>query len=716
MPLLSSQASRAEQIRARIASTQRSGHRTLLLLCGSPDWSHQVALSVLALYQNPVTWQISEDSRCSASIRPAHLAQLLGQECTALIWDGFSGINPDGLAAAAGLIKASGLMILRLPPLSKLLADKDPDYLRMCADSTELKACSSFFLHRLYTALAAAADTLQVEENQDPDLAQHLRELPSIPATSGFKPQLPTTDQCLAIDTILAPPDTCAPSPILLSAARGRGKSTTLGIAIARLMQASSLKIILSAASKQNASIALLHFEREFARLNDGQPPPHRLQFCAPDTLIRTLPECDVLFIDEAAMLPVPLLNRLARHYPRCILATTTAGYEGTGQGFAIRFLASLHQFCRPRRLELNQAIRWAEDDPLERAINQALLLNTFALDMAPIDPALESTKLTWLAPSQLAENEALLGQLIQLLSEAHYQTRPADLRMLMDHPRIRIAVIKQGQRLLAALVLMAEGGFFDPALAAGLIDGTRRPRGHMIPQALTQFSGDASWLHLRSLRVMRIAVQAELSRQKLGSRLLVAAGQKAQAEGFDYLSTSFGLTEHLLPFWRHNHFQLLRIGYRMDAASACYSAHMLQCLTPVASTLAAYVRQRFAFIFQQLTRSHFSHLGKALVEQLQQNLPRAAPARVLNTGLLKAFSEAHRPFEDTLPELLHLLTRNEVKAQLHQLPLKQQTLLDVRLLEHQSWQQCAQQLGMHGKKEAEQTFRSLVGDLQNHI
>lgn len=644
-------------------------------------------------------------------VSATQITQKLGQECEVLIWDGFSGIDPDSFAASAGLVRAGGLMLVLLPPESELFAHKDPDYRRMCADQVELTACSSHFLQRLFQVLTQAENSIFLSEAEWPNPVPAFT-MP-IATNPDFRPALPTADQRCAIEAIIALHHAAAPSVLLLSAQRGRGKSSALGLACARLMN-SGASVILSAASKQNAAIALLHFEQEFTRLHGQSPSPDQLAFHAPDALLQHRPDCDLLLIDEAAMLPVPMLIQLSQRYPKCVFATTTDGYEGSGQGFLLRFRAALTRQARAwQQIELKQPIRWADDDPLEQAINSALLLNHSRLHqtLRPEALNLTDTTLDWLDQAQLSADELLLQQLVGLLTEAHYQTRPSDLRMLLDHPRMRIAVIRQGQCLLAAAILIAEGNIDDPELAKGLIAGIRRPRGHLMPQALTQFSGDPRWLGLKSWRVMRIAVQPECSRQKLGSQLLTAARQQAEIEGLDYLSTSFGLTHSLLPFWLGNHYQLLRIGYHRDAASACHSAHMALALSPLAASLAQAVQQRFSFLYERLSASLFDAQGTELDAEIRHGLSEKKMG-ALNFNLLPLVSDGHRLVEDTLPELQTLLERAEIKTVIAQLSEVERHLLDLRITQGLRWQDCSRTLNLEGKKVAERLFRQLIGDL----
>ena len=83
------------------------------------------------------------------------------------------------------------------------------------------------------------------------------------------------------------------------------------------------------------------------------------------------------MLIDEAAAIPQPILLALLQRFPRVLLSTTTDGYEGTGQGFVLRFLRELSRRDPGwQRLTLDAPVRWTANDPLERWLYRSLLLD----------------------------------------------------------------------------------------------------------------------------------------------------------------------------------------------------------------------------------------------------------------------------------------------------------------------------------------------------
>lgn len=105
-------------------------------------------------------------------------------------------------------------------------------------------------------------------------------------------------------------------------------------------------------------------------RLESGQG---FIQFIAPDELLASLPECDLLLVDEAAAIPVPMLQQITEQYHRLVFSSTIHGYEGCGRGFTLKFVDWLNT-KRPgmSTCHLQQPIRWSDSDPLEKWVYEA--------------------------------------------------------------------------------------------------------------------------------------------------------------------------------------------------------------------------------------------------------------------------------------------------------------------------------------------------------
>jgi GNAT superfamily N-acetyltransferase len=315
--------------------------------------------------------------------------------------------------------------------------------------------------------------------------------------------------------------------PLVLTADRGRGKSSLLGLAAARLLDA-GYRVLLTAPSPAAAARALEH---------SGQ----RLPFMAPDALLARRPEADLLLVDEAAAIPSAMLLTLARRYC-CLFASTEHGYEGTGLGFQLKFQPALARLSPGwRKYHLSEPARWSPRDPLE-----PLVFRLLALDADPVTPpAGGELRIHRLEPRQLIEDESLLRQLFGLLTLAHYQTRPSDLRQLLDAPGLELVLARLGGIPVAAALLVREGEL-DPALGQAIWEGRRRPRGHLLPQSLAFHGGFREACRLSYRRIMRIVVHPRCQQQGIGSRLLDWLKRQG---GADFLGTSFGASPELPPF-----------------------------------------------------------------------------------------------------------------------------------------------------------------------
>lgn len=473
-----------------------------------------------------------------AGALPAKKAHtLLGQDTDIIVFDAHSGFDVNAFAAVSGTLRGGGTLYLLTPPLDEWADFPDPDYRRFIPYPYQPHEVRGRFLGRFVGMLKTGCHSRSFS--------------PIVGLTSDL--------QVVAVETILQ-----ANAPVVLTADRGRGKSAALGMAASQL-QVAGKRVLLTAPSRATVESVFKHAEL----------PP---LFFAPDDLLQTLPEGDVLLVDEAAAIPVPLLLKMLQHYPRCVFSTTLHGYEGSGRGFALRFQKALDTLAPGwLAVRLQQPMRWAENDPLERFINQALLLDADVGDgvcNTPLRPLYRQ-----LNRDELAQNEPLLRQLFGLLITAHYQTRPSDLRQLLDAPDISIHVLEQQGTLVAVALLSREGGL-DAQLTAAIHAGTRRPHGHPVPQTLTFHAQLAGAAELVCERVMRIAVHPLLQNQGLGAHLLEHLLGFAAQQGADYLGVSYAMTPELLRFWERAGFVVARIGFRQDAASGSRSVVQVKALS----------------------------------------------------------------------------------------------------------------------------------------
>ncbi|MCT8785948.1 GNAT family N-acetyltransferase [Glaesserella parasuis] len=474
---------------------------------------------------------------------------LLGQEFPYAVYDmrASSGVclNLDALAIVAGTIQEGGTLYLVCPEWDNLEQQVDFDALRW--NVQQPIATPNFF--RYFKTL--------VNEILPPFTGE-------VPCEAGGRGEIVfTQDQQNIFDNLpLDPADIH-----LILAPRGRGKSTLSGKLAEKLSQQYAVSITARSHS------ALPNFWKEIES--------DKVQFFAPDRLIQMIEQQNIspkqwLFIDEAASLPLPMLQQFCAYFDKVVLTTTTQNYEGTGRGFCLKFLPTLSRSTK--QWTLSQPLRWGENDPLEAFVNQLLLLE---YQIPPSPP--------------FSKGGSYLDKLINfyhLLAQAHYKTTPTDLRRLFDAPDQRYFYLEEQEKLIAGCWAVNEGGL-DDELTQAIWRGERRPQGNLVAQYLCFQGNLPDACRLKSVRISRIAVQPEYQKQGYGKRL-VSQIISQMPPLVDFVSVSFGLTPELLRFWQSCGFSLVQVTPTPEASSGYHSAMMIYPLSVQGKIFAQQAKQQF--------------------------------------------------------------------------------------------------------------------------
>ena len=274
---------------------------------------------------------------------------LLGKEFEHILFDGRNGIHLEALAIAAGTLKMGGTLCLVLSDWENLSLQLDQDSLRWNGNQSAI-ATPNFIDHFKQC----------IESYHFPILRDESAvEFPAVFYSNEHHKNATLAQQQIIENILQAEQDI-----YFLTAKRGRGKSALLGM-LANQIQA---PVYLTAPNK-----SAVHSVIEFS---EGG-----IEFIAPDELairLQNEPEFSQsawLIVDEAAMIPLPLLQEYSRYFQHIVFSTTIHSYEGTGRGFELKFKRKIHRTFQ--HFELKQPLRWQENDPLEDFIDDLLLLNT---------------------------------------------------------------------------------------------------------------------------------------------------------------------------------------------------------------------------------------------------------------------------------------------------------------------------------------------------
>jgi len=641
-----------------VSANSHHNHRQLIRLHGSISWCYQQCLQLIEKCQQSYFWLGDSPTKITSDL----YKQILGQETSLLFINAIQEFDANLFAASEGTLRGGGFLILLCP--------------------TEIDHQDHFYTY--IDKKLASFPFLDLREGDE--LLNFVA-----PQNNNNQPLL-LGQQGAAIDAIIKTVTGHRRRPLVLTANRGRGKSAALGIAAKQLIESGIERVLVCAPSKGSTNTLFKH-----AGESD------KITFIAPDLLLAEKPSCDLLMIDEAAALPVPLLEAITTHYSRLVFATTLHGYEGSGRGFALRFQKQLKLLApQTRFLHLDQPIRWDNNDPLEQFTLQHLCL-TESQSSLPHYDKLQPAQFEVISVQQLLSDQSFLTELFSLLVNAHYQTKPSDLEKLFNDKQLSILVLKQNQQLLAVALINSEGQL-DIDITKQIFLGERRLKGHLVAQSLTFHCAQADAATHKYARIQRIATHPALQQQGLGKLFIDEIIYWATAQKFDHLCASFGATEQLLHFWQNKQFQTLRIGSSKDKSSGTHSFIVNYPISDKANKLHQTIQQQFhKQLIIQVSR-HLQHIDTELINTLLTELPKSS----YNHRLLESYSQGNLPYEFAEFELLSLIMNSDLST----LDKKQQTLTIQKILQNRDWADICKYNHYTGKKQAQLALRDAIKQL----
>ncbi|KAF9425866.1 hypothetical protein BGZ94_007153 [Podila epigama] len=408
-----------------------------------------------------------------------------------------------------------------------------------------------------------------------------------------------TKDQAIAVMKFIeAIAEKTLRSTVTLTASRGRGKSAALGIAMASAVAYGYSNIFVTSPSPENLKTLFEfvfkgfdalgyeehmdydivqstnpEFNNAIVRVNVFKRD-HRqtIQYIQPQDA-HTLGQAELVVIDEAAAIPLPLVKALLGPY-LVFMASTINGYEGTGRSLSLKLIQQLREQSRGfvgkeanaaemaknkatgvatgartlREIELKEPIRYAPEDPTEKWLNKLLCLDATVVQKNISGcPHPNECQLFYVNRDTLFSyhpvSETFLQRMMALYVASHYKNTPNDLQLLSDAPSHHLFVllppVKEGDNSLpdplCVLQVCLEGEISKQTVLNSLSRGVRAS-GDLIPWLISQQFQDDDFASLSGARVVRIATHPDYTKMGYGSRALELLSQFYEGE-FSMLS-----------------------------------------------------------------------------------------------------------------------------------------------------------------------------------
>ncbi|XP_035229406.1 RNA cytidine acetyltransferase-like isoform X2 [Stegodyphus dumicola] len=467
-------------------------------------------------------------------------AKLLGQTFSLLIIQDFEALTPNILARLIECVEGCGMIIFLMSNVHTL---KDLYHLNM-RDVKLPKSESQCVLNQSFDCFSKVFSVCCTKDQ--------------INALTKFAETLKER----FIHTVVS-----------LTSARGRGKSATLGLAVAIALYLKYSNIYVTSPHlenlqtlfsflikglqelgfKEGADYQIQSSQLENARFINGikifRIYPGAVRYLPPTDFCK-LGNAELIVIDEAAAIPLPVVKEWLG-FCTVFMASTINGYEGTGRSLSLKLLSQLRNQCTSsvssekgplssnekayilKEITLNQAIRYSDGDFVEAWLNNLLCLDvSVATHMMEAFPSPESCELYYVNRDVLfnyhKSSEAFLQKLVALFVSSHYKNTPNDLMMMADAPAHHIFCLLPSVHvdctelpsILCAIQVSLEGKISKESVLLEHSHG-KRASGDLIPWIISQQFQDAVFPSLSSARIVRIATHPDCQKMGYGQRAL---------------------------------------------------------------------------------------------------------------------------------------------------------------------------------------------------
>ncbi|WP_133469301.1 tRNA(Met) cytidine acetyltransferase TmcA [Paraglaciecola marina] len=677
-------------------------HRQLLVISGNRDWVSKNLSPIIQLANEETLWVGSPQLNIK-HINIKDYRSRLGQEHNYLILDCFEGFRANAAMALSGTIKAGGLMIILCPDFEEWKTFADPENINRISYGLKQITVENLFYDYLSSAFLNDPSVAMLTE-------QLFRSPICISKDEHIRNQL--LEQENAVQLVCKHAHGRANRPLLLTADRGRGKSSALGLAAAKLMQMAPITIWVSAPLAVNIEQVFKHAKKSLPSNIEHSKYSLKLDnstliFKPIDQLLLADELPNVIFVDEAAAIPIHILTKLLQKFPRIIFSSTSHGYEGSGRGFEIKFTQQLKKL-KPnyKRVHLKQPIRWYNEDVLESFWFNTMFYDYKAKTHKPNDN--KNFHFRKLSKSELLKNNETLEQIFQLLLNAHYQTSPDDLQRLLDSPDQTCFVLMTADNIIGVVQVIEEGGENLAPIKNEIASCYRRVKGHLVSQQLTAQYNIPELSTIKQWRISRIAIDAKYQRRGLGLALLTYLEQYALKRDIGFLSAAFGANSEMITFWKKANFDLVHLGQKPEISSGEYNCICIKTLKSLSTNLTPKLTLEFSdelrFNLNKTLKSLPTDIALALILSLK------AKKHTYNEGKLDQFLRGNRQLSTCLRDVYLTVSSNLNYESI--IGTTEALFLTAMIFQSKTYEQLAAEFNLTGKKQIEVMLRQSIKKL----
>lgn len=641
--------------------------------------------------------------------------KILGKTCDMLILQDFEALTPNMIACSMETVRGGGAIVLLLDREKSIneIINKRSDLVdqiisydkpvtrfnrRIFKSLTQL-GCAVFLDSKLRIMDITHEYTSKAVEN----LPKNFKE----DETSALMKLCKTKDQSEVLKGLLGlltdQKDAFLASVI---ASRGRGKSAALGFSIAEALDKNYSMVLISAlfldnvqeiftfiinglnslGYKKNSDYKTIYsFEgkkRLIKRIEILKGSRRFAEFVHPMDEIKFYPNLAV--IDEAASIPLPHLKKLL-NCQKVFMATTVNGYEGTGRVFRTKLSDYIKEKSfNNHEFQMLEPIRYSPFDPIEEWLNKSLLLEpkvqNFQNCPLPADCSLFYVNKDALFSGN-SKSEEFLSEIFSLFVASHYRNSPNDMQILSDSPNHEIFVLLTPESKVVCAIQIAFEGNCDKL--------SHNKEGNLVPWVIYDNYSSEKFLTSFGARIVRIAVHPSLLSMGYGTHamsllmnnlesqknincsshrsikykdatVLLHSLSKIDVPAVEWISSSFGVNEKLLNFWKKLKFSPVCIKQTPSKTTGEFSTVILKATSSSLETDIESMKSLFLQRFICLLPSSFRHLPPTLVLSLIYSSDSKVSEKIINftadeKARIKKFSKGTidiRNVLDVLPDL----------------------------------------------------------------